>query len=135
MVDKNELIAFITENYFKTQGWMRVPSYAFYAGIKINDSGWDNFWVPSELEVRSPDPKYYKELPDITQSFSDFKKFVLEPMEGEDFYFEADLLHDSVQWRIEPFDGPKYMEVIENNEILEAGVIAATRYWKEKNDE
>ena len=105
-----------TENYFKALGWEKIKG------------GWRSPETETELiwSVTS--------LPNITQSYPDFKKWVLEKMEGEG-------------WRYEIEDGTgywmKYIEeeccgslehVIKDNEILEAAVIAATRYWEEKNN-
>ena len=103
-----------TEKYFRALGWEEIKG------------GWRSLGSETELtwSVTS--------LPNITQSYPDFKKWVLEKMAGEGFYYEFDGLHGCVEWRKEPFDEPVFEELIENKEILEAAVIAATRYWEEK---
>jgi hypothetical protein len=76
----------------------------------------------------------FKELPNITQHYPDFKKWVLDKMEGEGMRFEivgyvAQFYKGSALF----FDKDTVAyEEIKDNEILEAAVIAATRYWEGK---
>ena len=103
----------LTENYFKAIGWTK----------DMVRHDW--FWL-------NPDKQGYTELPDITQSFADFKLHVLEKMEGEGlrpvislgvwgwWYHPREILKDQIE------------EPIKDNEILTAGVISATKYFKGK---
>ncbi len=107
----------IIERYFKARGWK--PKKLMGGLIPTGD------WL-------DPDNNLYESLPNILIDFSAFKREVLEPMQGEEYCLEVDGLHGCVSWFDDPFDGPRYDEVIEDNEILRAAVIAATRYLENK---
>lgn len=103
----------ITENFFKARGWE--PSTG-------NNPHW---FVKSETE---PETSCYKTLPNITQSFPDFKKFVLEPIHAEGHYF----VFETREVHLHFYPDPLLTVEIINNEILEAAVVAATRYFEDK---
>ena len=75
-------------------------------------------------------------LPDITQSFADFKLHVLKKMEEEGYEFA---IHNNITylayWQNSPggIIGENVLKYpIKDNEILSAAVVAATRYFKTK---
>ena len=70
-------------------------------------------------------------LPDITQSFADFKLHVLEKMEGEKFSLNLEDDGGNICWR-NPLPFTEIWQDVIDNEILEAAVVAATRYFEEK---
>jgi len=104
----------VTENYFKALGWeLRVH--------KI--SGNDNWWTQEGVWVG-------RLLPNITQSFPDFKKWVLEKMEGEGF---TPSMNYCFQWENDFHEsrGLRFIrEIIKDNEITWAAVEAATKYFE-----
>ena len=116
-----------TENYFKALGWhLSRPhqpngSWDFHDGEK---------WI------------CISKLPNINQAFPDFKKWVLEKMEGEGYKLEVDPVYDEVDWfsmklltrknNEEQSKSKLLVEPTKDNEILEAAVVAATRYWEGK---
>ena len=67
-------------------------------------------------------------LPNITQHYPDFKKWVLEKMEGEGY--EPEIEEGKFYWVLGNNAEPA--EEIKDNEILRAAVIAATRYFEAK---
>ena len=105
----------LTEKYFRAIGWTP-PA--------INRKYWSR--------TQAYEGGAVSELPDITQSFADFKLHVLEKMEGEGlrpvislgvwgwWYHPREILKDQIE------------EPIKDNEILTAGVISATKYFKGK---
>ena len=109
----------ITEKYFRAIGWRYVDQ------IGNNPYG----WFLGSYHHRS------LELPNITESFSAFKKWVLEKMvlgDGRPMKYSIGIERgDDWNWWA---DHTTYSEPIKNNEILEAAVIAATRYFKGKVD-
>lgn len=129
----------IVERYFLALGWLRVKRHEFYAGVRLGDAPCEYLWVEKYEEVRKPDPKYYADLPNILESFPAFKEFVLERMEGGGYsYYIADVMSEAsgyewgkeLSWQNKGHS--EYNELIIDNEILKAAVIAATRYWEEK---
>ena len=107
----------LTEKYFRAIGWNyfnRTPDWP------------RGYWSESEFFK----PKY-KELPKITQSFPDFKLHVLEKMRGEGYWFTVN--PSTVVWQPKLSD-VFYLESHKDNEILSAGVVAATRYFETKGE-
>ena len=135
-----------TEKYFKALGWVYQPITTQPFTGRIEQSR-----DPSKI-----DKPYQREsmgwvkgshalekLPNITQSYPDFKKWVLEKMEGErDNRFEGGLklvvYFNQVAWMFSPLsfihkeDIPNLWTNVENGETLEAAVEAACRYWEGK---
>ena len=119
----------VTEEYFRALGWKRK--------INTKDSYCTAPITNPEAGPDNDERLYWSAYPNITQNYPDFKKWVLEKMEGEEA--ELRVIHGGVKWVV-PMDEFTYSEltfestVHNGNEILEAAVIAATRYWREKND-
>jgi len=119
-----------TENYFKAFGWEKQPIVIqpFTGRIRVSSDPSDTD-KPHQRESMGwvKGSHVFEDLPHITQSFPDFKKWVLEKMEGEGY-----ALTNSgrfVNWcsTKSQIKTDLYQE-IKNNEILEAAVISATRY-------
>ena len=127
-----------TEKYFRALGWERVPSSMIYAGVPLyrpenQQQGPQGFyWVENFEETRKSNPAIYNPLPNITQSYPDFKKWVLEKMEG--FKLSVDPQVWAMNWiAVHPWEKESTVGIgIKDNEILEAAVIAATTYWENK---
>ncbi len=111
-----------TEKYFRALGW--------FQGCATPDPESAYVWV------QPPNQIYGEELPNITESMSAFNKWVAERMEKYGYKyrihvgqwiwgFSASLLFDE-------HDKGEFKEPIKDNEILEAAVIAATRYLEGK---
>lgn len=105
------------EEYFKALGWLPVTHKNYPDTIL--------YWLsPSKIEFGS--------LPNILESFPDFKKWVLEVMEGEGYV----LTSSGNQWAywlyLMDAEHPIFDEPIKDNNILHAAVIAATRYLEGK---
>jgi len=110
-----------TENYFTALGWE-------YWKDEKNPNG---LWVKYEPSIE--DGLHFEVLPNITQSFPDFKKWVLEKMEKDGYKLTVSAILSAVGWV--PVNSNKIETIethgcvgIKNNEILEAAVIAATSY-------
>ena len=107
----------ITEKYFRAIGWKPKPF----------SSVCPDAWGPKETSAADA-----CSLPNITQSFPDFKKWVLEKMEGEKMHLLL-CLPGSVVWGRDSIkDYTQEAEYIVDNEILEAAVVAATTYFEGK---
>jgi hypothetical protein len=100
----------ITEKYFKALGLAE-----FY------DAQWNFIGADGDL---------YNTFPNITQHYPDFKKWVLEKMEGDGYEFT--LNGGMIGWIGDR--SFSHIKGVKDNEILLAAVIAATRYWKGKNE-
>ena len=99
-----------TEKYFEALGWVKKTSaYSFVV------------WIHKDGIAET--------LPNITQSYPDFKKWVLEKMEGEGWRFFTIFNYATFADK----DGNEIDAEIKNNEILEAAVEAATRYFSQKD--
>jgi len=109
-----------TENYFKALGWE-------FGSFAIKRAGSP---IACRYSIKSPDGEGHNSLPNITQSYPDFKKWVLEKMEEEGMAFHCS--YGAFIWNKigSPMATPPVH--IKNNEILEAAVKAATKYWEGK---
>lgn len=112
----------ITEAYFKALGWLFVDY----------EMGVEAYW-------ESPDGKTDYTLPNILESYSAFKREVLEVMAFNRYRFIIDKLivggvpHTFAKWLHKAAgEYPVYKEIIKDNNIFRAAVIAATRYFEEK---
>jgi len=105
----------IMEQYFKARGWDRVKKPP-------------HVWVKDKVLVWA-----YVELPPILTDFPAFKQHVLEVMGKERLHLYVNTYeeYNEVNWRGKCGEAVAW-ENIDNNNILHAAVIAATRYWKEK---
>ena len=118
-----------TEKYFKA----RATSFR-----KIIFGGYEEYseWVEGVNAYLVDGEWVRNDRYDLTQSYPDFKKFVLEKMEREGF--RMNIVHQNQTSRglvpICQWLGihPDPIEEIKDNEILEAAVIAATEYWRQK---
>ena len=113
----------ITENYFRELGWKRRTNTE-------ND-------YPSCLVMNSQG-MYLNNYPDITESFSAFKKWVIEEMERLGYELTCG---NGACWA-GPIEKPESFafksrhyieEPIIDNEILSAAVIAATRFLESED--
>ena len=134
----------IIENYFKALGWEWKKTRT-NASFPITDgSGEGNFigdewcWCLNGNKVGesrkvNPDVTPRKsDLPNITESFSAFKKWVIEEMDRRGWKLTNS--GRFVQWmpkKSQPVGG--LYEEIKDNEILSAAVIAATEYLGSEN--
>ncbi len=93
-------------------------------------------WTPrADGEWFDSNGNWKERLPNILEHYPDFKKWVLEVMEGEGYGYSIDYCF---QWGNEFSDNARLKfirEEIKSNNILHAAVIAATRYFEEKKDE
>ena len=122
-----------TEKYFKA----RATSFR-----KIIFGGYEEYseWVEGVNAYLVDGEWVRNDRYDLTQSYPDFKKWVLEKMWLEGYkMIIGDLtvggyMHTYVEWNWRKKETAIYKEIIKNNEILEAAVVAATRYWEENNE-
>ena len=111
----------ITEKYFRSIGWE----------FRLNLDLKAMVWMLPEAEACPQNRKPWKiKLPEITQSFADFKKWVLEKMEGDGFLLAKNA--GGMTFFVNPKNNKFFSELPKNNEILSAGVVAATRYFEGK---
>ena len=106
----------VCEAYFKARGWE-------FKSTPMHESF---YWEDADLNSHGDT------LPNILESFPDFKREVLEVMRKEGKELEVKRCKNGffmVFW--------DYLcrEKIINDEILKAAVIAATRYWESKENE
>jgi len=107
-----------TEKYFTALGWVWLSPHT--ADERDGYYGWVD---PEGVE-------WPNGLPNITQSYPDFKKWVLEKMEGEGYEKKIDMA--IWMWTPLNIDLKVLEQPIHHNEILEAAVIAATIYFENK---
>lgn len=116
----------IIEAYFRARGWEQVMS--IHEGDYLEENP---YW-------KNPNGFERKDLPNILESYSAFKEHVLEVMEGEGYGFSIEYEWDdnngSVRsWYWINHKYGDFAKEIEDNNILHAAVIAATRFWESKN--
>ena len=109
----------VTEKYFRALGWVQCEGHDALMSLPY----WE---APETLQGTLT----LEQLPNITQSYPDFKKFVLEKMEGD--YFVLIVMSTFIEWKNMEVENSSYTKTIKDNEILEAAVIAATRYFENK---
>ena len=110
-----------TENYFKAKAtsFRQILVGGYNEHTKYVD-GVNAYLIDGEW-VR-PDGRI-----DLCQSYPDFKKWVLEKMPNCGSF--SILANYWYWWLVDGSDGKNVFEEIKDNEILEAAVVAATRYW------
>ena len=120
----------ITEKYFRAIGW----EYHLYLDKCFQDEPW--FEQSPHNKIVWDECLYHEELPNITQFFPDFKLHVWEKMRMKMYIWKPTIdPYAIVRQRLNEIEGcPEAVaqEEIKNNEILEAAVIAATRYFETK---
>ena len=111
----------ITEAFFVARG--KCGEYIFKDGLWI---------APNSQPVSCVE--FMPNAPDILNSYPDFKREVLEVMEEE---WGLSLFVSSiwVEWRgiDKAYNDIRIRTALKDNNILHAAVIAATRYWENKN--
>ena len=118
----------IIENYFKALGWEYGPFTVEGSSL----AGYRYDWKSTEGEGENS-------LPNITEYYPDFKKWVLEKMDEDGLKLSVSVCGALFKTQLISWDndiGRCESESIEakDNEILEAAVIAATRYFESKGE-
>ena len=109
----------ITEAYFVARGWERLVTKHKYGCDSIQ-------WI-------SPGRNFFYFLPNILESFPDFKREVLEVMEEEEHSLEIVGYKKGMGVRWKGWEHMKvYSQLVKDLNFLHAAVIAATKYWEEK---
>jgi len=125
----------ITEAYFVARGW----EWKKYLKDPLDYWYWE-FNGKAVSEYSRHENYSYSYLPNILESYPDFKQHVLEVMDFEEYRLLINELivggvpHTYLDWSRKRLAGeyPFYKEIIKDNNILHAAVIAATRYFEEK---
>ena len=114
-----------TEKYFIALGAKKVDKskVKFPSHLKMEDRHYNAYILPDGTEICVDCSGW----PNITQSYPDFKKWVLEKMPNGG---EFSILAGDWFWWLDNNSDPQAhkREFIKDNEILEAAVIAATSY-------
>lgn len=113
----------LTERYFSALGWR--PFYHAVLGLS-------HFITPEQKRIEVPE-----ELPNITQHYPDFKKFVVEEMEkrGITYFIKEHKFFWGKEWDVKDIYDEVANKPIKNNEILEAAVEAACEYLEGEKPE
>jgi len=131
----------IVEDYFRAVGWV--------IENELNDDPALDRMNHLLFQWIAPDGVRRKKLPNITQHYPDFKLWVLEDMEAEGFHphltLDDTIVSDGMGgetdgpaillwvWGHETKPTAQIEQEVEDNEILCAAVVAATRYFEQKN--
>ena len=131
----------IKEAYFKARGLLKIHEEENGKYLMFDGSISGRIFAKNRTTIPST---HFKFLPNILESYSAFKEHVLEVMAAEDRYpyitYKDDFRQIFIWGRKCDFAGRgKYLnmsgikgEEMKDNNILHAAVIAATRYWEEK---